>query len=199
VQILPFIEQNNLFQQFHLDEPWDSEHNKTLISQMPLIYAKPNRPNDGKTPFQVPVGKGLAFEGAQGLRLPDFSDGTSNTILLVEVNDDRAVEWTKPDDLDVDLSKPLDGLGDAEPNGFAVLLADGSARTLSKSIDPAVLKALFTRAGGEPINPNDIEGSEIKRIEKTRERPDGGKTIEGGEKILEKRTDRNSTDPNARP
>jgi type II secretory pathway pseudopilin PulG len=156
VQILPFLEQNNLLQQFHLDEPWDSEHNKALISQMPLVYAKPNRPNDGKTAFQVPVGKGLAFEGAKGLRLPDFTDGTSNTILLVEVNDDRAVEWTKPDDLEVDLSKPLDGLGDAEPNGFAVLLADGSTRTLSKSIDSTVLKALFTRAGGEVINQNDL-------------------------------------------
>src|SRR5262249_54155708 len=34
VAILPFIEQDNLYQQFHLDEPWDSEHNKKLIPML---------------------------------------------------------------------------------------------------------------------------------------------------------------------
>jgi len=39
--ILPYIEQNNLYQQFHLDEPWDSEHNQKLMQQMPKTYASP--------------------------------------------------------------------------------------------------------------------------------------------------------------
>src|SRR5262249_24941809 len=39
VAILPYIEQQNLYQQFHIDEPWDSEHNKKLIPLMPKIYA----------------------------------------------------------------------------------------------------------------------------------------------------------------
>ncbi len=38
VAILPFLEQDNLYRQFKLDEPWDSEHNKKLISKMPKIY-----------------------------------------------------------------------------------------------------------------------------------------------------------------
>ena len=28
VPILPYMEQNNLYRQFHLDEPWDSPHNR---------------------------------------------------------------------------------------------------------------------------------------------------------------------------
>ncbi len=28
----------SLNQQFHLDEPWDSEHNLTLVPQMPEVY-----------------------------------------------------------------------------------------------------------------------------------------------------------------
>ncbi len=153
VAILPFIEEKALFDQFHLDEPWDSEHNKALIAQMPETYNKSGRPNDGTTVFLVPVGKGLAFEGDKGLRMPDFTDGTSKTILAVEVNDDRAVPWTKPDDLEVDLSKPFDGLGEGEAGGLSILLfADGHTIGITRQADEATLKALFTRNGGEPID-----------------------------------------------
>src|SRR6266511_4847245 len=41
VAILPFIEQDSLFKQFKLDEPWDSEANKKLITVMPKIYPPP--------------------------------------------------------------------------------------------------------------------------------------------------------------
>jgi uncharacterized protein DUF1559 len=153
VAILPFIEEKALFDQFHLDEPWDSEHNKPLIAQMPETYNKSGRPNDGTTVFLVPVGKGLAFEGDKGLRMPNFTDGTSKTILAVEVNDDRAVPWTKPDDLEVDLSKPFDGLGEGEAGGLSILLfADGHTIGITRQADEATLKALFTRNGGEPID-----------------------------------------------
>ena len=38
VLILPYVEQEDLYKQFHLDEPWDSEHNKKLIEKMPAVY-----------------------------------------------------------------------------------------------------------------------------------------------------------------
>jgi Protein of unknown function (DUF1559) len=155
VAILPQLEEKQLYEQFHLDEPWDSEHNKALLSKMPDTYAKPGRPNDGKTVFLVPVGKGLGFEGTEGLTISSITDGTSHTILAVEVNDDRAVEWTKPDDLEVDLNKPLDGLGEAEAGGISGLVFfDGHTIGITKFIDLETLKALFTRNGREPINEN---------------------------------------------
>ncbi len=43
VAILPFLEQDALYKQFHLDEPWDSAHNKTLIARMPPVYRSPGR------------------------------------------------------------------------------------------------------------------------------------------------------------
>src|SRR5262249_22217463 len=39
VAILPYIEQQALYNQFKRDEPWDSEHNKKLLAKMPAIYA----------------------------------------------------------------------------------------------------------------------------------------------------------------
>jgi hypothetical protein len=153
VAILPQLEEMELYRQFHLDEPWDSEHNKPLIAKMPAAYVKPGRPNDGTTVFLVPYGKGLAFERMEGLTIGSFTDGTSKTILAVEVNDDRAVPWTKPDDLEVDLNKPFDGLGEAHAGDiFCAVFADCHTIGISKQCDPDTLKALFTRNGGEPID-----------------------------------------------
>ena len=39
VAILPDLGQKALYDKFHLDEPWDSEHNLTLLDQMPDVYA----------------------------------------------------------------------------------------------------------------------------------------------------------------
>ena len=157
VAILPFIEQNNLFNQFHLDEPWDSEHNKPLLDQMPQVFQDPRRPPGNTTNYLAVVGKGLAFEpDNRPLKIQEFTDGTSNTILAVQANDDKAVPWTKPDDLEVDLKKPLEGLGEAEPNGFSVVFADGSVRLLSKNINAETLRRLFGRADGQVVDPNEL-------------------------------------------
>src|SRR5262245_6014980 len=91
VLILPYLEEEALYHQFRLDEPWDSPHNLALLPWMPKVYGVPNDvPVDlGAEPHttfcQVFVGKWTAFEGTQGLSCPkDFPDGTSNTALLAE-------------------------------------------------------------------------------------------------------------------
>jgi hypothetical protein len=153
VHILPYIEQDQLYKQFKLDEPWDSEHNKKLIAQMPALYAPRNKQlaEQGKTIYLVPVGKDLAFEGEKGLSVREFSDGTSNTIMAVEAAEEAAVIWTKPDDLKVDPKKPLQGLAGPDARGFLAALADGSVRLISKTINIETLNALFTRNGGEVV------------------------------------------------
>ena len=44
VAILPYLdyEEAELYKQFHLDEPWDSEHNKALIAKMPVYFRDPH-------------------------------------------------------------------------------------------------------------------------------------------------------------
>jgi prepilin-type processing-associated H-X9-DG protein len=80
------------------------------------------------------------------------TDGTSNTIMVVESKD--AVPWTKPDDLKFDMeARPsLYGAGSAHPGGFNTTFADGSVRFLKNSIGLPVWKALITRASGEVIS-----------------------------------------------
>jgi RNA polymerase sigma factor (sigma-70 family) len=70
VELLPFLEQDNLYKQFHLDEPWDSEHNKKLLDKMPDIFHVPGQKDKTGTFYQVFVGEGTMFEqvkdGAKG-------------------------------------------------------------------------------------------------------------------------------------
>src|SRR5579883_1440824 len=66
VALLPYIEQNELYRQFKLDEPWDSPHNRRLLSKMPAVYAPPGvktqRPYS--TYYQVFVSSGPSSGGA---------------------------------------------------------------------------------------------------------------------------------------
>jgi hypothetical protein len=152
VQVLPYIEENDLYQQFHLDEPWDSEHNRKLLAQMPAVYRNPNLPDGTKTNYLVPVGEDTIFSGDEPARMADITDGTSRTIMLLEVDADRAVPWTKPDDYEVDADHPLAGLGNLRGGGiFLSGFADGSVRAISRAIDPETFLLMLKKADGQPI------------------------------------------------
>ena len=161
VHTLPFSENPadaELYKQFHLDEPWDSEHNRTLIEKMPQVYTDPDPRvqralQKGHTTYVVPYGKGLAFDGRGGTTLQSISDGTSNTILAVEVVPGRAVVWTKPDDWTPDQKDPLAGVKRDDRGFFTAAFCDGHVRTLQNSIKPAALMGMLTRAGQEPVSP----------------------------------------------
>ena len=162
VHLLPYIGQDVLYRKFHLDEPWDSEHNKTLIDQMPPLFGAWDNPalsKQGKTRFVVPRGKGTMFDGngktegttPLGTTFRQIRDGESNTLMVVEAAPDAAVIWTKPDDLVIDFKNPLKNLQGNQNNVFHVLFADGSVRAISETINADTLKALFTKDGGERI------------------------------------------------
>lgn len=155
VAILPYIEQGGLYNQFKMDEPWDGPNNSKLIPLMPKTYAIPNDTTTpaGLTHYRVFVGNGAAFDWCKGANIPnDFSDGTSNTILVVEAA--TAVPWTKPDELDYDPNGPLPALDNQFSGGSQAALADGEVRMISSSISQQTLRAAITRNGGETLGPD---------------------------------------------
>jgi hypothetical protein len=153
VAILPFVEQQALYEKFHLDEPWDSPHNKPLSEILPSVYIDPSAPLEpGQTVFQAAVGDEFIFETDEEVGFRNVTDGTSNTIMVMEVGRENAVIWSKPDDIAIDLDDPLAGLGNAHLGGFHVLMSDGAVRFIANSIDVETFKALLTRAGGEAVN-----------------------------------------------
>jgi Protein of unknown function (DUF1559) len=148
VMILPYVDQEALYKEFRLDEPWDSEHNKKLIDKMPATYALPVKGSkSGHTHYRVFVGNGAMWDWVQGTTLAQITDGLSNTWMVVEAED--GVPWTKPDELEFDPKQDLPRLGKAFKAGFHVLYGDGSVR-FYKTV-PKSAKALITMAGGEVI------------------------------------------------
>jgi hypothetical protein len=167
VAILPAVEAKGLYDEFNLDEPWDSPHNIKLLERMPHVYEVELRdtPKPGMTYFQVFVGPGTPFEPGLVCKIPQsFPDGTSNTFLVVEAGD--AVPWTKPADLVYDPDQPLPPLGGIRPRGrlsvadlfgfgaprreeMAVLLADGTHRRIDmKKISEQTLRRAIVRNDG---------------------------------------------------
>ncbi len=153
VAILPYIEANGLYNEFHLDEPWDSRHNKALIAKMPNAYKCPSRPQaaEGTTTYKAFVGGGALFDPTKPAGIQQVTDGTSNTMAVVEGK--TPVIWTKPDDIPFDPKAPASFLdaGSNHPGGFNVLFADGSVRFIKTSTAVQAFRALITRAGGEVV------------------------------------------------
>lgn len=171
VLILPYLEQQNLFEEFRLDAPWDSPHNAPLLMKMPKVYEpmRANRP-PGETPCQAFVGPGTMFELARGKMPHDFPDGLSNTIMVVEA--EERVPWTKPADLIYDPTGPLPALyvrpyGDDKENVLGmtfpkkkasfVLMGDAAVRKVPPRTKEGLLRALITRNGGETLDLTSLE------------------------------------------
>ncbi len=154
VQILPFIEQQALYEQFRLDEPWDSEHNLKLSETVLAVFTDPSAITlPGYTVFQACIGEGLAFHPDGDNAIRDMTDGTSNTIMVVETDASNAVPWAAPDDVEIDLDgDPRSIMGHAHAGGCQVLFGDGSVRFISHAVDKDLFKALLTRSGGERID-----------------------------------------------
>jgi hypothetical protein len=152
VALLPYIEQQNLYNQFKLNEPWDSEHNKKLIPMMPKIYAPVNgfKATEGKTLIQMVVGPSAM---RPGFRIGTIPDGTHNTIAVVEASE--PVIWTKPDDVFIsgkEMPKDLKKKFGGQFKGvFMVGMWDGSVRSVSLSVSEKTLWNAIRPDDGEVL------------------------------------------------
>jgi hypothetical protein len=159
VVILPYLGRNDLYRRFHLDEPWDSRHNRQLVAEMPALFQSliSKLGGQGRTNYLTVRGDKTVFPGAKSVRVGDIPDGPTDTIVVVEVPDETAVVWTKPDDLKYDEDDPLRGLVAPKSSSFRAIFADGTVRFIASSVDPKSLRALFTRNGGETVLPKSYE------------------------------------------
>jgi hypothetical protein len=155
--ILPFIEQGPLYSQIDLNSPWDSPQNRRLSQFVIPVYGCPS--NEGsdrtKTSVMAIVGPGTIFEGADPIAMKHILDGTSNTILVVEVKD-STTNWMEPRDLDLEsmtlaINAGPNEIGSHHPGGAQVALGDGSVRFIPETIESRILRLLITRNDGEVI------------------------------------------------
>ncbi len=150
VELLPFLEGASLFEGYRMNEPWDSPANKRVLEKMPDVFRSPyDDPKSTNSGYFALVGPGTAFEGTKGIRISDFVDGTSNTLLVVEAK--RSIPWTKPEDIPFDPGKALPELGGFDEGKFAAALADGSVRLFETAKIADRLKWLIMRNDVRPV------------------------------------------------
>ena len=172
VFLLPYLDEQELFNQFHLNEPWDSPHNLTLMNKMPAAYRSPYDSRDDHTAYlAVPLAEGVirpptaadaGMSNPVGVIMSEVRDGLSNTVMVVEVADELAVPWTRPHDYPVasgfddstlpSVSRALEAW-ESQNRVICdrVVLADGTVREVSGGVS----KAVITRSGGEILTDSD--------------------------------------------
>lgn len=148
--ILPFLDENSLYHQIDLTQPWDAPVNAAARETDVHAYRCPSvsKPRF-YTSYMGVVGPDYFFHPTEGRRLVDLKDGTSNTIMLIEASTKEAVHWMEPKDTDGNTFLNF-GENSDYPHGPHVALADGTVRTINTSNTSAERKSLLTIDGGEP-------------------------------------------------
>jgi hypothetical protein len=175
VALLPFLEQNAIYKMLDLSQSWDSPANSSPLASCYLARQWLRCPKH-PTPFEEEPWPVIHYVGLTGIegdanargvfsidqetRLNDIRDGTSNTLLLIETCRKNG-PWAAAgystaralDRNDTPYLGPRAQFGSGHPRGITgAALVDGSVHELSLNIDPAVLEALITVAGGEETN-----------------------------------------------
>lgn len=154
VHLLPYMEEAALYKEFHLDEPWDSPHNKALLPRMPKDFALSSELPEGMSDVLAPVSKFSVLGSAERAKFAMILDGTSNTIMAIEASPKHAVPWTKPDDFvfDPQAADAMVRFGSPDDDAILVLMVDASTRTIKKSFSAELLQALFDMRDGKEVD-----------------------------------------------
>lgn len=176
VLILPFMEQQPLYEAYNFDEPWDGPNNRKLLAHMPYAYSCSTQRNRELEPhtytnYVAVVGDNTAWPGQQARRFNDFVDGTSQSLLVCEFANCQ-INWMEPTDISYDDAVQLLQSHDTYPytghvirtyfyewsTGRNVALADASVKYLVEAIDTEDAKRLLTVNDGEPLDFDEIRG-----------------------------------------
>lgn len=167
VMMLPYIEQDNLFKQIKIDEPWDSEHNKKIFEStpMPKTFEHPGKKDGDKkmTYYKVFYSKpgvtpraGFLLGKPTTLGQITVMDGTSNTAAMIEAG--PPVLWYRPDDIEFDSKAQLPNMVSPwKDKKVSVAFFDASIRSFWLGTDEATWKGCITLNGEEVLDLSKIE------------------------------------------
>jgi Protein of unknown function (DUF1559) len=161
VLILPYLEENAIYQQYDFNEPWDGPNNSSLAASVrrPSYLKCRKSTQPAATSYVAVVGPQTMWPGDKTTKMSDLKDGASNTIMLVEVHN-SGIHWMEPRDIafvpsSFAVNSPSGSgisshhfLNNGDPCGL-VLTADGQVHLLPNSTSPATIRAALTIAGGE--------------------------------------------------
>lgn len=152
--ILPYLDQTPLYNKIDLSKAWDDPVNMAEFDQAHVhAYRCPSSPGPSThTSYMVPIGAHTCFPGAVSKSMSEITDGTSNSVMVIEVDSEKSVPWMSPTDVDEQFLLSLGPKSKvSHTGGLNTLLADGSVRFLSFNLDQNVRRALMTIDAGDTV------------------------------------------------
>ena len=147
VALLPHLGQQELYDQFRFDEPWDSEHNMEVAKMIPEEFTGEV---ENKTTLHVLGKPGGAFDGENSVAPSDITDEHEKTVLIVEGDEEFAVFWHQPSLIDFNKDESLPKLGRIGENGTLAILVNGQVATLGRASDSS-LRAVLSANGKDRV------------------------------------------------
>lgn len=156
VLILPFMEQQALYDQYDFNEPWDGPNNRRLHDVMMPAFVDPNSPDDSSmyTSYVVITGEKTMFPGAEAVSMRDVPDGLSSTILVTTIGESDII-WCEPRDIEFDsmsfaINDPeFESISSDGPGPVPVLFGDGRVTQVDENIQEDVVKSMILRDDGK--------------------------------------------------
>lgn len=160
VLLLPHLgeSERKLYEKIRMDEPWDSEFNRQFHEQMPNVFRCPSlKAGSPKrdTTYCLIVGENtFGTTKAEGRNEHEITDGTSNTIMIVERKTPGC--WMSPVDVTekdalLGINQTETGIGSPHVQGVNAMMCDGSVLFFSETISAEELEGHLTIAGGEKL------------------------------------------------
>jgi len=151
--ILPYLDQKPLYEKLDLSKPWNDPANEVAFKTIVPTYSCPSTAGERtKTTYLAVVTPNSCLRPKASAKLSDVTDGSNETIVVIEADPDQAVHWMEPKDADESL---VLGIGPntkhAHVGGMHTLLVDGSVRFLSEKTDEPIRRALISIAKGDEV------------------------------------------------
>ena len=161
VLILPYLDEQELYNEIDLSVGWDDPINAAVLRRMPAVYSHPNSAKHGmfnQSGYYLVTGPGTLFPSSGPLGRNDILDDPTQTVLVIEAIPTSVTgSWAEPGDVDFvamqgtiggDPSTEVGGLLDG---GVAMVTTDARGHFLPETTDPLVLRSLITPQGGERL------------------------------------------------
>jgi hypothetical protein len=153
VEILPFMEEQALYNQYRFDEEWDSPNNQRVTARMPDFFRSDlDDKETTNTAWFLVTGPGCAIGSNESLSLQEISDADGTALTIVAVETKRNVHWAKPEDIAIGPTNRLPKLGGFHAGGFNAGFANASVQFIDENVPAETILKLFTYNGGEPVD-----------------------------------------------